>query len=173
MPAFYTRSGDGGITRLANGRSASKAGLRTTACGELDELNSLLGLAACWSSERTKKTLEKMQLALFHVGAVVAGGKAKGFDVKEVEALADELAKELEHPRDFVLPGGSKASAALQVCRSACRRAERACVRLSETEGGVDGQAIAFLNRLSSLLFAMALFENKLAGEGSRERKEK
>jgi len=178
---IYTRTGDDGETALFGGGRVSKGALRVEAYGSVDELNSVLG----WTLQETLEPrwgdrLLILQHDLFAMGAVLATPPPKegrtqpdipdlpGGRIGEMEAWIDETWNELPPLRAFVLPGGSRGSAALHVARTVCRRAERSLVRLAESEP-VDPLAIKYLNRLSDLLFAMARNENLLAGVPDRE----
>lgn len=173
---IYTRRGDAGETGLFGGGRTSKASYRVEAYGAVDELNSFLGLAVAECGEGAPADrLRTLQRDLFAIGSrLSAPPPASGRSgpevppvpeerIAEMEAWMDEADEELEPLRAFVLPGGSRAAAHLHVCRTACRRAERAVVRLASEEE-VAPALLAYLNRLSDLLFVLARLENRRAG---------
>ncbi len=165
---IYTRTGDGGTTRLATGETVSKAGLRVEAYGAVDETNAALGLARLQTEGEFDFRLERIQNELFDLGADLAtppGGKAPALrildsQVARLEAEIDEMNASLAPLTSFVLPGGTPAAAALHLARTICRRAERSAVRLVEAGEPVEGPALRYLNRLSDFLFVAARFAN-------------
>jgi cob(I)alamin adenosyltransferase len=171
----YTRRGDGGQTDLFGGERVAKDALRVEAYGAVDELNAALGVAAAASAERDlRELLARIQTMLFALGGSLAtpdaAHRAKSgmpepaqSDVDELERRIDGLEGELAPLARFVLPGGTPAAAALHVARTICRRAERRCVQLARDEA-IPPIGIAFLNRLSDLLFVMARVANRRAG---------
>ena len=171
----YTRRGDGGQTDLFGGGRVAKDALRVEAYGAVDELNAALGTAAAATAERDlRELLAALQSLLFALGGSLATPEAahraksglpepKQGDIDELERRIDAFETELAPLTRFVLPGGTPAAAALHVARTVCRRAERRCVQLARDED-VDATCIAFLNRLSDLLFVMARVANQRAG---------
>jgi len=171
----YTRRGDGGQTDLFGGERVAKDALRVEAYGAVDELNAALGVAAAATAElELRELLAQLQSLLFALGGSLATPDAahraksglpepKRADVDELERRIDAFETELVPLARFVLPGGAPAAAALHVARTVCRRAERRCVQLARDEA-VDPTCIAFLNRLSDLLFVMARVANRRAG---------
>ena len=171
---IYTRTGDGGLTRLATGEPVSKASLRVEAYGGVDETNAFLGVARQHTAgdPELDAMLERIQNDLFDLGADLATPEQHEkpaweplriveSQVERLEQEIDRLNGELSALTSFVLPAGSPASAALHVARTVCRRAERVVVQLSETEGEVIGQpALKYINRLSDLLFVAARWAN-------------
>lgn len=171
---IYTRTGDGGSTRLATGAPVSKASLRVEAYGGVDETNATIGIARqhTGSDEVLDAILERIQNDLFDLGADLATPEQHGkpeweplrildSQVTRLEQEIDLLNGEMEALTSFVLPAGSPAAAALHVARTVCRRAERTCVALSGMEGEIVGApAIKYLNRLSDLLFVAARWSN-------------
>ena len=162
---IYTRSGDDGETHLTGGRRVPKDSLRIETIGEVDELNSFLGLARTLADE-LKRTgladrLRLVQNQLFDLGACLAchpeaaPRSITGADIERLEKWIDEYNQALPELRSFVLPGGSRMNALLHLARAVCRRAERAAVRLGRSDKTAPEPAI-FLNRLSDLLFVMA-----------------
>jgi cob(I)alamin adenosyltransferase len=166
----YTRTGDGGETSLVGGARVSKASLRVEAYGDVDELNSLIGLArAIGEPGEVDETLAVIQNDLFTVGGDLASPsgvevpRVTGDFVNSLEALSDRYLKELEPLKEFILPGGCEAGARLHLARTVARRAERRVVALSEAED-INPETIIYLNRLSDLLFILARAVNRRAG---------
>ena len=173
LTRLYTRSGDDGTTRLADGTEVPKDSPRVVAYGAVDELNSVLGVALAGPLDsRLAAELGRIQNELFDLGGDLATPRESepGFEVPRLtqqridglEALIDELTEVAGPLENFVLPGGAAGAAALQHARAVCRRAERRAVSLArEADTGV---AVPYLNRLSDLLFAMARYENHVRG---------
>ena len=174
---IYTKTGDDGETALFGGGRVPKNDRRVEAYGAVDELNSFVGLAvASLDDAEVRRGLLLIQHDLFALGASLAtppgdGSRPRprtpGVPVARVEAMEqwiDQASDELPELREFVLPGGTKAAALLHVCRSVCRRAERAVVALGADELLEDG-IVPYLNRLSDLLFVWARLENHRAGQ--------
>ena len=178
----YTRTGDGGKTRLAGGQPIWKDSLRVEAYGQVDELNAVIGVVRVLLAEERKKTpaarrleaeLRWVQNKLFDVGAILATAPGQTFrnmpcvtgpDVTRLEQLMDECQHELPPLKEFLLPGGGKISAFLHLARTVCRRAERVCVSLARKET-VDPELVKFLNRLSDALFVLSRWAAKTRGE--------
>ena len=169
---IYTRTGDKGETGLGSGERRPKYDARVAAYGEVDELNSAIGVARLHTRAaglaRIEATLARAQNDLFDLGADLCvppePGESGGLRVTPEQADAleraiDDLNAELQPLTSFVLPGGSPASAALHLARAVCRRAERAIVYLSARES-VGAPVIAYVNRLSDYLFVAARFAN-------------
>ena len=168
---IYTKTGDSGDTGLFGGERVSKSSPRIEAYGTVDELNSFIGLAITEIRDpEVKSLLEKIQSQLFNVGADLAtpdNEKTRKSNIQrvgsdyylEAEIAIDHFEESLEELKNFILPGGSKAAAHLHVCRTICRRAERAVVDLNKTVNTGDNVSI-FLNRLSDLFFVLARYEN-------------
>jgi len=160
---IYTRTGDDGSSGLVDGSRASKSGRRMTAIGEVDEANAAFGvaIAALVPGDLTEHLLG-IQNDLFDLGADLAtpgevGLRIVASQVERLEHAIDAMNAELEPLRSFILPGGSGAVAALHVARTVVRRAERAAVALHEREP-LNPQLLAYLNRLSDLLFVTARY---------------
>lgn len=175
LTRIYTRTGDDGTTALGGGQRVPKDALRIEAYGTVDELNSVLGVAAAAGVvERLRKPLRTVQNELFHLGSdlcVLEEDKEEKpvprieeGHVTALESLMDSLNEELEPLANFVLPGGSLAAAHLHVARTVCRRAERLVVSLAREEE-VGQWTARYLNRLSDALFVMARYENHARGE--------
>lgn len=148
----------------------SKDALRVAAFGDVDELNSVLGLARAWNDEpEIQSILEMLQNDLFTVGADLAtpmGMAVPRVDeerVKKLEGLIDRLLEELEPLKEFILPSGTQVGAGLHLARSVARRAERLVVTLARIED-TNPAVLRYLNRLSDLLFVMARVANHRSG---------
>ena len=161
---IYTRTGDDGTSGLVDGSRVSKAGLRLTAIGEVDEANSHIGVAIAALDEHQvlADRLRLVQNEMFDLGADLATPEGisgalriTAGQVTRIEDGIDEINADLAALTSFILPGGSVAVAALHVARAVVRRAERAAVALAATER-VNPHAIAYLNRLSDHLFVAA-----------------
>jgi cob(I)alamin adenosyltransferase len=173
MPKVCSGSGDEGETGLLGGARVRKDHPRVEACGAVDELNAALGLArALGVDEELDAWLERVQNDLFQLGGDLAAplDAAPGWLVRlpdeavtALEREIDALEAELEPLRNFILPGGTPAGAALHVARTVCRRAERGIVALAAHEP-VNGAALRYINRLSDWLFVMARAVNARAG---------
>ena len=177
MAKIYTRRGDDGSTGLFGGPRVRKDDIRVAAYGDVDELNSALGAALEELRAPEQKDLfafvSGLQSELFNLGAELATPSPdeapKGIpqispqDVTRLEREIDRLTEQLPPMKNFILPGGSRAGASLHFCRTVCRRAERKTVALAEEEA-VSKEALAYLNRLSDLLFVMARAANLRAG---------
>lgn len=172
---IYSRTGDGGETGLPGGARVAKYDVRVAACGDLDELNAALGLAAALLEDGpTKEHVQDLQSHVLELGADIAAASAGRVlrphltrqDVEDLERAVDALEAELPELHNFVLPGGAPAAAALHLARAVCRRAERTVVRLAQT-CSVPPEQLAYLNRLSDLLFVLARAVN--AGRGVAE----
>jgi cob(I)alamin adenosyltransferase len=162
---IYTRTGDKGTAGLVDGSRVSKAGERMAAIGNVDEANASVGMAiALLRDDSLGETLRRIQNELFDLGADIATpGEVDGAlrvtagQVERLEHEIDSMNAGLEPLRSFILPGGSAEVAALHLARTVVRRAERSAVALSETDP-INASALAYLNRLSDLLFVAARF---------------
>ena len=177
---IYTKTGDDGTTALGTGERRPKDDLRIEAYGTVDETNATIGLVRSELS-KDQAALDQMLAAiqndLFDLGAELAtpdDGKPKDFEplrivtsqVERLERDIDALNSELKPLRSFVLPGGSRAAAALHLARTVSRRAERLMVTLAREESGRVGKpALIYMNRLSDFLFVASRFVN-LKGAG-------
>jgi cob(I)alamin adenosyltransferase len=170
-------SGDDGTTGLLGGGRAPKDDLRLEVYGTVDEASSALGLAKALSPDkRVHEIVEELQRGLYKLGAELATNprskatfaRVEESDVGRVEELMRELEREVTIPKEFILPGTTPASAALDLSRTVARRAERLAVRLAR-EGGIENpQALRWLNRLSLLLFVLARYDEHVAGTSAR-----
>lgn len=171
LDKIVTKAGDGGKTRLATGEPVSKASVRVYTYGAVDEANSFIGVARLHTTADPvlDPMLDRAQNDLFDLGADLATPDAPDLkfeplriqesQVLRLEAEIDQLNEKLTPLTSFILPGGSPAAAHLHVARAVMRRAERAIVKLSETET-VSAVAIKYANRMSDLLFVAARWAN-------------
>ena len=170
LTRIYTRAGDLGETSLGDGSRVSKLDCRIGAFGTVDELNSALGVVLAGDvPDAMRGPLERIQNELFDVGAdlSVPWGISDRLRVEQpmidrLEQLCDEFNADLPELRSFVLPGGTETSAHLHVARTICRRAERE-VLLAAQEVELNPLVLAYLNRLSDLLFILARAANTTA----------
>jgi cob(I)alamin adenosyltransferase len=166
----YTKSGDAGETSLVDGKRVSKSDQRVAAYGDVDELNSWLGIARVGlADQQLREALGTIQNELFILGADLASPltihvpRIEEEQVADMERLIDLLLEELDPLREFILPGGTQLGALLHLARTVARRAERSIVTLMEREE-INQNALKYINRLSDLLFVMARVSNKRAG---------
>jgi len=159
LSKIYTRTGDKGTTGLGDGARVDKDDPRVEAFGTVDELNSALGvLAAHQLPAGMAAALTDIQHELFDLGGELCIPGHQAIDDRQVSRLEqrlDALNADLPPLTEFILPGGSPATAACHLARAVCRRAERRVVTLARSQQ-VNPQAITYLNRLSDLLFVMA-----------------
>lgn len=165
---IYTRTGDGGQTRLASGAPVSKTDPRVEAMGAVDELNAVIGVARLHSgqNDRIDAMLGRIQNELFDLGADLATPlepapawealRILDSQVERLEQEIDWMNESLKALDSFILPGGSPLSAHLHLARTVARRVERDAVRLVESGETVNGAAMRYLNRLSDHLFCAA-----------------
>jgi cob(I)alamin adenosyltransferase len=169
LSKIYTRTGDQGTTGLGDGSRVSKDSLRIHALGEVDELNSLLGLLLVEDlPEGTRALLTEIQHDLFDLGGELSiPGMAllASERVGWLESELDAMNHKLPPLKEFILPGGTRSAAIAHYARAVCRRAERSLVSLSSAEQMQEAPR-RFLNRLSDLLFVLARYLNRVAGCG-------
>ncbi len=178
----YTRTGDQGDTGLVDGSRVAQDSLRVEAYGAVDELNAALGLARVWN-DRGKRdrasqwldgVLRKLQDELFDLGSELAS--PPGFDypgkfvvgaeeIRALEAIIDRCTAETDPLTSFILPGGGPVSGFLHLARTVARRAERDVLRLVRDEPATGTRVLAYLNRLSDLLFVLSRWAGKHRGE--------
>jgi len=173
MARIYTRTGDKGEATLLGGVRASKAHPRFEAMGDIDELNAAVGVAiAAQTDSKVIDVLKMVQNTLFTIGAelsVAAGKSAAVPKVTSHDVMMLEAAMDAMDPgeiKEFILPRGSPAVAALHLARAVARRAERHAWALSKKED-VNPDLLAYLNRLSSLLFTFSVWVQR--NEGARQ----
>jgi len=172
---IYTRAGDQGETGLVGGSRVGKDTLRVECYGEVDEVNACLGVVRSQGGDAARDVLlAQVQKDLFAVGAQLADPRARVGERKPKAAVTEAHVRRLEQAIDdreetlpalkvFILPGGAPTGALLHLARTVCRRAERRVVALARHEG-VDPLVVAYLNRLSDLLFVLAREANRKAG---------
>ncbi|MGM9759553.1 MAG: cob(I)yrinic acid a,c-diamide adenosyltransferase [Parabacteroides sp.] len=176
MKRIYTRTGDAGMTRIRGGQRVAKDDIRIEANGTLDELNAHLGIIRAGLSETDswQAPLGRLQENLMVVMSHVATPSALRADhphplpddlVSFCETWMDEMMAQLEENGWFILPGGSPLSAELQLARTIARRAERRLWTLHRTDP-LPAELLAFVNRLSDLLFVLARFHMRHTGVG-------
>ena len=167
LSKIYTRTGDAGETGLADGRRVAKDHPRVDAMGELDTLNSQLGLllaelaeqhTACPGLDDVIAVLAPCQHRLFDLGGELAMPEYQALQADEIERLEaaiDRWNEDVGPLENFILPGGSRLVAQAHICRSLARGAERRCQQLNAAEP-IRGVGLAYVNRLSDLLFVAA-----------------
>jgi len=167
LTQIATRTGDAGTTGLGNNQRVSKNSLRVHAMGEVDELNSHIGVLLCEDmGADVRIVLVEIQHQLFNLGGELS---IPGFELLKAEAvlaLDDALEKynaQLPRLQEFILPAGNRAAALAHVCRTVARRAERAVVALGNEEA-IQETPRQYLNRLSDLMFVLARVLNRLNG---------
>lgn len=170
---IYTKKGDQGETSLFGGTRVPKSSARIEAYGTVDELNSILGVAASHGlSNKGARWIAQVQQDLFVLGADLATPPDSQTRINRIDETAiafleqaiDTMEETLPPLKNFILPGGSPQGATLHLARTVCRRAERATVACGQTEE-ISERTIKYLNRLSDFFFVLARFENKQAGQ--------
>lgn len=180
----YTRTGDDGNTGLVGGKRVPKEDLRITSYGEVDELNSVLGVVRCVlaapplsngpAASRIDAVLAFVQQELFDLGSELATPPEAEYEgmirigdpaIARLESWMDELSPDLPELKSFVLPGGGMAAAQLHVARTVCRRAERTATALVR-RGDASANTARYLNRLSDLLFVQSRWIAIATGHG-------
>ena len=166
LTKIYTRTGDKGETGMATGERVAKDSAIMHAQGDLDELNSLLGLLACRLEAEIGTDVKAVQNDLFDLGGELSCAQAliKQARIDWLEQKLDQLNEELPALKEFILPGGGEAASLCHLARAVCRRAERNLVTASR-EVTINAEVLAYINRLSDLLFVMARFITKQQGE--------
>jgi len=177
----YTRRGDQGETSLAGGQRVPKDGARIEAYGTVDELNSFLGAARVTARQLAvtearisplAAILLRVQHELFNLGSILATlpedvhpqqARVTDAEVAQLESEIDRMNEDLPPLVSFVLPGGDRINAELHICRTICRRAERATVALGRVEN-VPPEAVRYLNRLSDALFVFGRWASHVTG---------
>lgn len=159
LTKIYTRTGDDGTTGLGDGSRIEKDHPRIDVMGDLDELNSVIGiLLAHPLPDAVRQCLVDVQHLLFDIGAELSLPEHRAIDaalVTKLETLLDEFNAGLPPLKEFILPGGNPAAAACHLARAVCRRAERRLIKLHRHEE-INRHTLAYINRLSDLLFVIA-----------------
>lgn len=159
LTRIYTRTGDQGTTGLSDGSRVDKDHPRIEAIGDIDELNSVLGLVLSHDLPKDiRHSLSEIQQTLFDIGGELSMPEANVLDAAPVTQLEQQLEMynaTLTPLREFILPGSTEASARCHLARAVCRRAERRVVALARIER-VNEHVLSYLNRLSDLLFVIA-----------------
>jgi cob(I)alamin adenosyltransferase len=167
LSKIYTRTGDAGETGLGDGSRVPKDGARIGTLGEVDELNSCIGLMLAEAlPDAVRSALEGVQHDLFDLGGEVCipgHTSMKSVQVERLEQLLDGFNADLPPLKEFILPGGTRAAALAHLARTVCRRAERALVALGHQEP-VSEVSRVYLNRLSDLLFVLGRVLNRTGG---------
>jgi cob(I)alamin adenosyltransferase len=182
LTRIYTRTGDTGDTALVGGARVPKDTARIEAYGTIDELNAVIGLARAFNAERLTKgktprwldgIFRGLQNELFDLGSELATPDDAAYEgmhrvgeaeVTALEALMDQCQKDLAPLKSFVLPGGGRVGGFLHQARTVCRRAERRILALSRVEP-LSPWPLAYVNRLSDLLFVLSRWVAKKGGE--------
>lgn len=171
--AVYTRTGDKGTTGLVGGTRIKKSDSRIHLYGEIDELNSLIGLSISFlDKEFDKSFLHEIQSSLFDIGSNLACEKEKRIQfklpqlneslIKKIEDEIDKMDETLIPLHSFILPGGSLAASSFHVCRTVCRRVERQIVDFEEQNPGeIPLNALSMINRPSDYFFILARWLNQ------------
>lgn len=169
---IYTKTGDEGYTSLIGGSKILKSDLRIDSYGNIDELNSYIGLLGDYITDRDIKSfLLSIQNQLFVIGSLLACDSDKDIKMKlpelheevvlQLEQQIDNMNESLPELKNFILPGGNILVSCIHISRSISRRAERGCVQLKEQGLFVEPLIIKYLNRLSDYLFVLARFIGK------------
>ncbi len=167
LSKIATRTGDDGTTGLGDGTRTRKDALRIQAIGEVDELNSFIGLLVTEAlPDEVRADLLDIQHDLFDLGGelcIPGYSMLKDVQVARLDERLEQYNATLPRLAEFILPGGSRAAAIAHVCRTVCRRAERAIFALAAHEA-VNDAPRQYVNRLSDLLFVLARVLNRHAG---------
>lgn len=173
---IYTKTGDTGKTSLLGGNRVDKDCMEIDAIGEVDELNSFIGVlveeAGDEAYARMRNRLLSIQHNLFTLGSMIAAAQTtvvkipvlKKTDITKLEKWIDAMTKELSPLTQFILPGGGECAAAAFFARAICRRAERRVVQLKKENSLLSPVAVQYLNRLSDFLFVLARWFNAKEG---------
>ena len=172
---IYTKGGDKGETYLAGWKRVAKDSPRIECYGTVDELNAFVGMACTTAHDAVPQLaviLLRVQHELFNLGSILATlpedvhpkqARITSVEIEQLEKEIDRANAELAPLRSFVLPGGSRLNTELHACRTICRRAERAAVRLAHEEQ-IPPEAIQYLNRLSDAFFVWSRWANHVLG---------
>ncbi len=167
LSKIYTKTGDKGTTGLGDGTRVAKDSLRVVAMGDVDELNSVIGLLLTEPiSSKIRDCLTRVQHDLFDMGGEICMPGYAMIKLERVSALEnilDEWNDTLPPLKEFILPGGSRAASYCHLARTVCRRAERTMTTLNNQEK-ITEISLQYINRLSDLLFVLCRILNKEAG---------
>ncbi len=168
LTKIYTRKGDDGTTSLDTRNRIAKNAARIEAIGDIDELNSVIGMVIAFDQQsKISHALHPIQQTLFDLGGELALPDRIAIHAEkttELEQWIDEWNAMLPPLKEFILPGGTPASATCHLARTVCRRAERSLVTLQEKEK-INSEMLRYINRLSDVLFVAARILAKEAGE--------
>ncbi len=168
LSKIYTRTGDKGTTGMGDGSRVDKDSLRVAAIGDVDELNSVIGMVICkCSAGEVKESLITIQHDLFNLGGQLTMPECKLITeqrIKWLEQTLDKMNKDLPSLKEFILPGGGEAAVHCHLSRTVCRRTERTLVALSK-EFEFSKNVMAYINRLSDFLFVACRVLSRQAGE--------
>ena len=164
LSKIYTRTGDNGTTGMADGSRLSKDSLRMQAIGDVDELNSMIGVVINKSHDNyIRENMITIQHDLFNLGGQLAMpdfNKINASRIKWLEISLDKMNEVLEPLQEFILPGGSESASFCHLARTICRRAERTLVSLN-AEDNINQDLMGYINRLSDWLFVACRYLNK------------
>ena len=167
LSKIATRTGDKGTTGLGDGSRIDKDSARVSSLGDVDELNSFIGLLLCEDMpDALREELVSIQHDLFDLGGELC---IPGYQmitdehVARLDGLLEKYNAELPMLQEFILPAGSRAASIAHVCRTVCRRAERSIVTLGKAET-INEQPRQYVNRLSDLMFVLSRVLNRFAG---------
>ncbi|MFW5431441.1 MAG: cob(I)yrinic acid a,c-diamide adenosyltransferase [Methylophilaceae bacterium] len=167
LSKIYTRTGDDGTTGLGDGSRVAKDSLRINAIGDVDELNTVIGILLTEPvSDSIRTCLTKVQHDLFNIGGEICMPDYELIKVEHISALENQLDtfnETLTPLKEFILPGGSRAAAYCHLARTVCRRAERTMYTLNNEEKLTEA-SMQYINRLSDLLFVLCRILNQDAG---------
>jgi len=167
LSKIYTRTGDGGTTGLGDGTRVAKDSLRVNAMGDVDELNAVIGILLAEPVDNNIRTcLTAVQHDLFNLGGEICMPDYVLIKAERITALENQLDTfndTLSPLKEFILPGGSRASAYCHLARTVCRRAERTMHTLNNAEK-ITEVSLQYINRLSDLLFVLCRILNQDAG---------
>tara|TARA_B100000795_G_scaffold205944_1_gene159463 strand:+ start:62 stop:607 length:546 start_codon:yes stop_codon:yes gene_type:complete len=165
LSKIYTRTGDKGKTGLADGSRVDKFNSRIESLGNIDELNSIIGIVLTEKIPNDMKAiLERVQHDLFDIGGELSIPNHMVINEKKIDFLENSLDKmnnELQPLKEFILPGGSRISSYCHLARTVCRRVERNLFKLAQSDK-VNEASLKYVNRLSDMLFVLARFLNKI-----------
>jgi cob(I)alamin adenosyltransferase len=169
MAKIYTKTGDGGSSKIITGKRVSKGDLLFEVLGNIDELNAVLGLLSFTKNKELAKIVRNLQADLFQISSYFAGVsftdkdfKWINFRTEQIEIAIDEKDIKNVPLQNFILPGGSLESAQLHFARTVCRRVERTAVRLVTSKKSFEDlvKTISYFNRLADFLFVLARYHN-------------